>query len=103
MNTRALALIAVISASLAPPVVAQQAGETDAVTFEAEIQQASDEDVAEQRDDEAIECRNLAPRVGTRIPGRRVCLTLFQWKQWEENTKEEMRDTERMGLIRNRG
>lgn len=103
MNTRALALIAVISTSLAPPVVAQQAGETDAVAVEAEIQQASDEDVAEQRDDEAIECRNLAPRVGTRIPGRRVCLTLFQWKQWEENTKEEMRDTERMGLIRNRG
>lgn len=103
MNTRALALIAVICASLAPPAAAQQADETDAVAVEAQIQQASDDDAAEERDDEAIECRNLAPRVGTRIPGRRVCLTLFQWKQWEENTKEEMRDTERMGLIRNRG
>ncbi|MBX7502630.1 hypothetical protein K3181_14405 [Qipengyuania sp. YG27] len=103
MNTRALALIAIISVSLAPSVVAQQADMTDPVAVEADIQQASDENAAEERDDEAIECRNLAPRVGTRIPGRRVCLTLFQWKQWEENTKEEMRDTERMGLIRNRG
>lgn len=103
MNTRALALIAIISVSLAPSVVAQQADMTDPVAVEADIQQVSDENAAEERDDEAIECRNLAPRVGTRIPGRRVCLTLFQWKQWEENTKEEMRDTERMGLIRNRG
>ncbi len=103
MNTRAHALIAIISVSLAPPAVAQQADETDAVAVEAQLQQASDDDAAEVRDDEAIECRNLAPRVGTRIPGRRVCLTLFQWKQWEENTREEMRDTERMGLIRNRG
>ncbi|WP_370034139.1 hypothetical protein [Qipengyuania mesophila] len=103
MNTRALALIAIISVSLAPSVVAQQADMTDPVAVEADIQQASDDNAAEERDDEAIECRNLAPRVGTRIPGRRVCLTLFQWKQWEENTKEEMRDTERMGLIRNRG
>lgn len=64
MNTRALALVAVISASLAPPVVSQQANETDAVAVEAEIQQASDKDAADERDDEAIECRNLAPRMG---------------------------------------
>ena len=84
----ALALIAVPASALAAPVTAPQP-----------VQQPTQPEVDE---DNEVVCRNLAPKVGTRLPRRRVCLTRYQWREWEENTRELARDTERRGLLRNR-
>ncbi|MGY8972893.1 MAG: hypothetical protein ACKVGV_04560 [Sphingomonadales bacterium] len=64
------------------------------------LSDAADEGTVE-RNDETIVCRNMAPKVGTRIPGREVCLPVYQWEEWERTTRETANDVETRGLIRN--
>ena len=59
------------------------------------------EDAAVERQDETIVCRELAPKAGTRIPGREVCLPVYKWEEWERTTRETANDVETRGLIRN--
>ncbi|TMM49817.1 hypothetical protein [Qipengyuania marisflavi] len=51
--------------------------------------------------DETIECRILPPKVGTRIPGKRACLTRAQWAHSAVLTKETGEDINARGLIKN--
>jgi len=103
MNTRALVFALMAACAVSVPVTAQETEDADAESVASDSQAIAegDDKVVAERDDERVQCRELAPKVGTRIPGRRVCLTQYQWRQWEENTKELMRDTERQGLTRN--
>lgn len=80
----------------AGPLPAQEAAEP-----EAQVEQAALTEQARsaRREDEAIICRNLAPKVGTRIPGRRVCLPMYQWEEWEKTTRETARDVEMRGRL----
>ena len=54
------------------------------------------------RASEEIICKRLPPRVGTRLPGKVICLTSRQWETDEVLARELMDDTARRGLIRNR-
>ncbi|WP_370220967.1 hypothetical protein [Qipengyuania sp.] len=80
------------------PLQAQEPTEADAKIERAAV---TDEAAAEdsQRGDEAIVCRDLAPKVGTRIPGRRVCLPIYQWEEWEKTTRETAQDVEMRGRL----
>lgn len=90
----AIASIGIVFA--AGPLQAQEAAEP-----EAQVEQAALTEQARsaQREDEAIICRNLAPKVGTRVPGRRVCLPMYQWEEWEKTTRETARDVEMRGRL----
>lgn len=56
-------------------------------------------DDAAERDDEAVVCRTMAPKVGTRISERQVCLPLYQWAEWEKTTRETAREIEMRGRL----
>ncbi len=101
MNTSKVFLTAVAAGFISFPAIAQDTQESDAAAAEAGSPQGTAVKAAEERDDEKVVCRELAPRVGTRVPGRNVCLTVYQWEQWAETTRDEMRDIERRGLTRN--
>ncbi len=37
-------------------------------------------------------CKKLAPRVGTRIGGRRICMTQAKWDETERKSREGLRE-----------
>ena len=96
MKKIALAVVCIGTVFAAGPLKAQNAARSGT-----EVEQAALKDPIEsaQRDDETVVCRNLAPKVGTRIPGRRVCLTMYQWEEWEQTTRETARDVEMRGRL----
>ena len=90
MNTKTIAAGIAGAFLCIGPAVAQDNEENDAVAT-----------ASVERRDERVSCRDLAPKAGTRIPGRRVCLPQYKWDEWDETTRETARDIEMRGRIRN--
>lgn len=99
MKRIVIAIASVGAVFAAVPLQAQEAAEPEAKVEQAALSEQAE---AAQRDDDAIVCRNLAPEVGTRIPGRQVCLPIYQWEEWDRTTRETARDVEMRGRLRGR-
>jgi len=88
-RSAAAALGAVLLAAI--PTLAEAGIERTGFPSRAELDLAAAEDVI---------CKKQPPPVGTRLPGRKVCLAKFQWEATIAENQELMEDTARRGLIR---
>lgn len=100
MNTKTIAAGIAGAFLCIGPAVAQDNEEADAVATSSSTQESL-KTASVERKDERVSCRDLAPKAGTRIPGRRVCLPQYKWDEWDETTRETARDIEMRGRIRN--
>ena len=98
-NTATIALFAGALFFTVPAIAQDDSENPDAAAKVALSDEA--EDAAVERQDATIVCRELAPKAGTRIPGREVCLPVYKWEEWERTTRETANDVERRGRIRN--
>lgn len=76
-----LTLVLLAPAALAEPTVEPA---KPAVSAEASKPQAKTED------DMKVVCKTLEPETGTRLGGRRVCLTKFDWAEQHRSAQEQM-------------